>query len=164
MYDSGLAEDGNRCLVSDIEVVSQRGWMPTQWVKSQDGQRSPAMYLGYDMETGRETVTFTTDMPPGEKVTLALDALTPIVAEGLNEGIKKSKEDQLYTLNAPQVTLKGSLRQLKLSGNKLTTLCINDTNYLERIECQNNKLSEEATNQLYPMTDIIVSLHWIQAR
>ena len=148
VYDSGLAEDGNRCLVSDIEVVSQRGWMPTQWVKSQDGQRSPAMYLGYDMETGRETVTFTTDMPPGEKVTLALDALTPIVAEGLNEGIKKSKEDQLYTLNAPQVTLKGSLRQLKLSGNKLTTLCINDTNYLERIECQNNKLSEEATNQL----------------
>ena len=79
---------------------------------------------------------------------ISLDALTPIVAEGLNEGIKKSKEDQLYTLNAPQVTLKGSLRQLKLSGNKLTTLCINDTNYLERIECQNNKLSEEATNQL----------------
>ena len=148
VYDSGVAEDGNRCLVSDVDIVSQRGWMPTQWVKGQNGQRSPAMYLGYDMMTGEEHVTFATDKVPGEQVTLALDAKNPIVAEGLGEGVRKAKDDQVYTLVARQVVLKGTLRQLKLSGNEVTSLRINDTNQLERIECQDNKLSEEATDQL----------------
>lgn len=148
IYDSGLAEDGNRCLVADVDIVSQRGWMPTQWVKGPDGRRSPAMYLGYDMTTGEETVTFTTNKIPDEKVTLALDAKNPIVATGLKEGVRKDKSDQLYTLTARQVILKGTLRQLKLSGNQVTSLRINDTNHLERIECQDNQLTEEATEAL----------------
>lgn len=148
VYDSGVAEDGNRCLVSDVDIVAQRGWMPTQWVKGQNGQRSPAMYLGYDMTTGKESITFATDKIPGEKVTLALDAQNPIVAEGLGEGVRKAKDDQVYTLVARQVVLKGTLKQLKLSGNEVTSLRIDDTNQLERIECQDNKLSEEATDKL----------------
>lgn len=148
VYDSGVAEDGNRCLVSDVDIVAQRGWMPTQWVKGQNGQRSPAMYLGYDMTTGKESVTFATDKVPGEKVTLALDAQNPIVAEGLGEGVRKAKDDQVYTLAARQVVLKGTLKQLKLSGNEVTSLRIDDTNQLERIECQDNKLSEEAIDKL----------------
>lgn len=156
----------NRCSSANVREAAKKGW------KVYNEARQP--YHGYDYNPiyTEDVITFKTQIAQNSSIFMRVEGKdgADVLVEGAEYWQRKSERDE-YVLKMQQVTIKGKVGYLDISGCEITDLNISGNKHLVTLRCANNPslkkvdISQHEDLELLDVSQTkIVSLDFSKAR
>ncbi|WP_025842860.1 leucine-rich repeat domain-containing protein [Porphyromonas gingivicanis] len=118
----------NECSKTLVSVAKRKGFVMYDFKGSESVE-----YPGID---GYPTLSFTTETPINENISLQAEGDNPLVYDGLEE-----LSNGTFKVLSSDVIIEGNLKKLSVGKSKLTALDASSCSTLSAINCSNNSLS-----------------------
>ncbi len=154
IVDTKDDNEGNICLVKNVEAARDKGWVSCDWVGGADnGSMFGAFYYGADYvpSVSERSITLTTSRQAGETVKFYISASNDIVIEGVEESGPFTGTNT-FTLTSGTVTIKGDVTTFECPDNDIISLSFTGKPLFTILDCSNNKLENLAVTNATSMT------------
>lgn len=128
-------EENNRCSVAHVNAAVKKDWGVF------NESRQP--YKGYDYAPNYsdDIITFNTNIAQNASIFMRIEGKdnADVLVDGAEYWQRESERDE-YILKKKQVTIKGKVAYLDISGCEITDLNISGNKHLTTIRCANNPM------------------------